>query len=176
MSITPRALLLAPLLLLLATGYTSCEYFTTVVVPASDTGVPTTYDGVWKDGDYVAGALPGQEIEYHLSEGEAVLAIGSAIDSSGLRRLTMSTSFRKQCCNASGICSVSQPISVPKTETQPGGVGSSVSNGIWLYASVQLPKCNSGFTLRSYSFAWWTEAEDFHGNVTVGESQRIVYP
>lgn len=176
MSISSRTLALAPLLLLCATGYTSCEYFTTVTVPASDTGAPTTYDGVWQGGDYLAGAIPGQEIEYHLSPGESVLAISSAIDSGGVKRLTMSSTFRYTCCNGSGICSVTQPVSVPKTETQAGGVGSTVSNGIWLHSSVKLPNCSSGFSLRNYTFSWWTEAEDFHGNITSGEGQRIVYP
>lgn len=175
MSIMPRALVLAPLLLLLATGYTSCEYFTTVTVPATDAVAPTTYDGVWKNGDYVAGALPGQDLEYHLSPGESVLAIASAIDAGGLQRLSMSSTFRYTCCSGS-ICSTTQPVTVPRTETQPGGIGSSVSNGIWLYSTVQLPKCQSGFTLSSYSFTWRTEGRDFHGNVTGGQWQRIVYP
>jgi hypothetical protein len=176
MSIKSRAFLAAPLLLLLATGYTSCESFVTVTVPATDTRSPTTYDGVWKDGEYVEGAIPGQNIDYHITPGEAVLAIGSAVDPGGLRRLTMSSSFRYTCCSSSNVCSVTQPISVPQTDTQSGGVGSSVSNGIWLYSAVELPSCSSGMTLRSYSFSWFTQGEDFHGNITRGSSHRIVYP
>jgi hypothetical protein len=181
MSISTRprarhALLLAPILLLLTTGYTDCQYFTKVTVPASDTGAPTTYDAVWKGGEYVEGAIPGQDLEYHITPGETVIALSSAIDSGGLKKLTMYSSFRYTCCNSSNICSVTQPLSVPKTETQPGGVGSTVSNGIWLYSGVSLPSCSSGFSLRSYTFGWSTEAEDFHGNITRGESQRIVYP
>ena len=177
MSITPRrALLLAPILALFATGYTDCQYFTKVTVPSSDIGSPTTYDGVWKNGDYVDGAIPGQEIEYHITPGESVIAVSSAIDSGGLKKLTMRSSFRYTCCNGSGICSLTQPSSVPKTDQQAGGPGSTVSNGLWLYSGVSLPGCSSGFSLRSYSFSWWTEAEDFFGHVTTGESQAIVYP
>lgn len=177
MSITPRrALLLAPIVGLLATGYTDCKYFTKVTVPSSDTNSPTTYDGVWKGGDYVEGAIPGQDFEYHITPGETVLAVSSAIDSGGLKKLTMRSSFRYTCCNSSNICSITQPISVPQTDEQAGGPGSTVSNGLWLYSGVSLPSCSSGFTLRSYRFGWSTEAEDFFGHKTFGESQAIVYP
>lgn len=182
MSISSRprarhALLLAPILLLLTTGYTDCQYFTTVTVSsAPDTVTPTTYDAVWKGGEYVDGATNGMDLTYHIKSGETVIALSSAIDSGGLKKLTMYSSFRYTCCNGSGICSITQPISVPKTETQPGGVGSTVSNGIWLYSGVSLPACPSGFSLRDYTFGWSTEAEDFHGNISRGEGQRIVYP
>jgi hypothetical protein len=39
-----------------------------------------------------------------------------------------------------------------------------------------LPSCPSGFSLRDYTFGWSTVAEDFHGNISHGESQSIVYP
>lgn len=175
MTISARPLLLAPVLLLLATGYTDCEYFTDVTVPASDTGAPTTYDGVWVGGEYVDAALAGDSLEYHLAPGQTVLAVSSAIDSGGLRKLKMSTDWGYTCCRGD-ICSRTQPLSVPKTDEQAGGVGATVSNGLWLYTTVKLPTCSSGFTLRSYSYSWWTEAEDFHGNRTTGEMQSIVYP
>jgi hypothetical protein len=46
----------------------------------------------------------------------------------------------------------------------------------WLYSTVGLPTCPSGFTLRSFRYSWWTEAEDFHGHRTTGDVQSIVYP
>jgi len=169
-------LLLAPVLVLFATGYTNCNYFSKVTVPATDTGKPTTYDGVWVNGDYVEGAIPGQRFDYKITPGQTVLAVSSAIDPGGLRKLTMRSSFQYTCCNGSGICSTTQPSSVPQVEEQAGGVGASVSNGIWLGPDVTLPSCSSGFTLRSYRFSWFTEAEDFHGNRTIGSSQSISYP
>lgn len=175
MSITPRALLLAPVLLLLATGYTDCEYFGPVTVPASDPTPPTTYDGVYTNGQYVAGAFTGQGIEYHMTPGYNVLAVSSAIDDGGVRGLKMNSSYSYDCCMGS-TCSRTQPSSVARTDSQAGGVGATVSNGLWLYSVVELPSCRSGYTLTHYRYSWWTEAENFHGRRVTGQVQSIVYP
>jgi hypothetical protein len=172
---TIRPVLLAPALLLLSTGFTECENFTEVTVPASDTSKPNTYDGVWIGGQYVSLAATGNSFQYHIDPGEGVLAISSAIDHSGVKKLEMYSGWRYTCCSGS-VCSTSAPLSVPQTEEQAGGIGSTVSDGIWLYAPVQVPTCSSGFTLSSFGFSWWTVAEDFHGNRSVGRTQSIVYP
>jgi alpha-tubulin suppressor-like RCC1 family protein len=52
----------------------------------------------------------------------------------------------------------------PLTDEQTGGVGDSVSNGLWLYRAVTVPTCPPGFTLYDWQTRWYSEAEDFHGN------------
>ena len=166
-------LALAPLALL-AAGFTDCEYFSTVTVPRTDTTAPSVFNGVWRNGEYVQSSL-GTPFTYTIAPGETVLAIGAGLDGGGTRELKMYTTFGYTCC-AGDICSRTQPLSAPKVETQPGGVGSQVSSGIWLYSSVKLPTCSGNMRLESYGFSWWTEATDFHGNKTVGRASSIVYP
>ncbi len=168
-------LLLASALLLLATGFTACEHFSTVTVPASDTSRPNTWDGVWVDDQYVQLVGPTGSVDFRIRPGQTVLAVASALDSGGTQRLTMRSSFAWTCCRGD-ICSRTLPLTQPQVEEQAGSVGSSVSNGIWLYAEVTLPRCTSGFTLKSYSYWWSTEAQDFHGNRRTSRSHTISYP
>ncbi|HVK72223.1 MAG TPA: hypothetical protein VM734_02845 [Kofleriaceae bacterium] len=177
MSITVRklSLCLAPFLLVLATGFTSCDYFDNVTVPASDRRAPDTYDGVYRGSEYVILSQSNQSFDYTLAPGVTVMAVSSAIDSGGLKKLTMSTSSASTCCNGD-LCRQVQGLTAPKIEEQRGTVGSTVSNGIWLYSSVKVPTCPDGMTLEWFSFSWRTVAEDFHGNRTTGEWQSISYP
>jgi hypothetical protein len=61
------------------------------------------------------------------------------------------------------------------TETQPGSVGSTVSNGVWAYVGVDAPRCSSSSTRGEYHFWWSTEVEDFHGNKASGGGGEIYY-
>src|SRR5262245_61279830 len=119
-------------------GFTECEYYTDVTVPASDPHAPGVYDAIWNrdtDPQYEVVA-PGGGIEYTLRDRNAVvLAIPSGLDSGGLKRIKVFSSTFEQCCS-NGICSQSQPSSVPTEEIQPGTIGSTVSNGIWLSTAV----------------------------------------
>jgi hypothetical protein len=62
----------------------------------------------------------------------------------------MAASESRTCCR-NGICSLTQLVSTPRVATQPGSVGSTVSNGV-------------------------STAEDFHGNRTSGAIQTVVFP
>jgi hypothetical protein len=172
-----RPLLVATVLLLLTTGFTDCDSFTDVTVPAYDFDAPITYDGVWK-GTYVRSALTGNSFEYHLAPGQTVQAVSSAIDSGGLKNLEMIASYSESYCCNSSLCYFQGPHSMPADygDQQVGGVGSTVSNGMWLYSTVQVPTCARGGSLQWFRFRWQTWAEDFHGNSTLGNSQSIVYP
>jgi hypothetical protein len=176
--------LFGPMLLLITMGATDCEYFDTVTVPAVDNSAPTVFDGVWlldlDDYDVLEPSYSGDVIKYHFVPGEPVFPIGSAIDSGGLKKLTISTEVSWTCCDASKtICSNTQSISSPIVETQSGGVGSSVSNGIYSGTAVgpSLPTC-SGSTpvLKSYRFSWTTTGQNFHGGITTGKKHSIVWP
>jgi hypothetical protein len=166
--------LLAPVLLLLSTGFTECESFTDVTVPDSDTDKPTTFDGVWIGGQYVQSAFTGSSFVYHAEPGENVLTIAAAVDRGGLKRLEVHSGWRRTCCSST-VCSISSPLTSPRVELQEGTVGSTVSDGIWVYEAVQVPTCGEGWKL-TFGYSWFTEAEDFHGNITFGNYQSIVYP
>jgi hypothetical protein len=175
LALAARPLLVASALLLLSTGFTECASFTDVTVPATDTTLPLTYDGVWLNGQYLTASMTGNSFEYHLSPGESVVAVSSGIDTGGLQSVEMYTGWSSRCCSGS-VCSLAQPLSHAISDQQAGGVGSTVSNGIWVYSSVGLPTCGSGYTLSSFRFSWFTRARDFHGNTVVGDYQSIVYP
>jgi hypothetical protein len=176
-----QALFFGPLLLSLTMGATDCEYFSNVVVPASDSTPPTAYDGVWRGSEYEILRPSGNSgFTYHFTPGLPVFAISSGIDPEGLRKLTMYTDSGWLCCSEGGgenVCSVAGGLSSPIVETQPGTVGSTVSSGIWTYVEIaSLPKCQSGWTLKSYHFSWRTEAENFHGGKVTSATHKIVYP
>lgn len=61
------------------------------------------------------------------------------------------------------------PLSVIYVETQTGGVGSTVSNGLWVgepfRASFHFWRCGGG-TADAVLLKWRVWAEDFHGNVS----------
>jgi hypothetical protein len=183
MSNTRRALFLAPVALLLATGATDCEYFETVTVPSSDTTPPDIYDAVWWDG--VHKMIRGQttDLTYHLASGEEVLAISSGKDAGGVKKVTMARSWSWTCCDYFGgepTCSTSQTLASGKVATQPGGVGQQVSNGVWIEQDVKMPSpsslCSAPDILTSWSFSWTTTAENFHGKTRTGPKRTAVWP
>lgn len=159
---------------LLATGWTDCDNFSPVVVPATDTSLPITFEGVYQTSEYVDGTVD-QPMTYHLAPGERAFAVGAGIDAGGLRKLTMFTSQRYTCCRGS-LCTSTVSSSVPQSETQAGGTGSTVSNGIYLYNYVVMPNCGTGSTLRSFSHGWFVVAEDFKGNSRTSRGSAMVYP
>ncbi len=173
---TRQALFFAPLLLAVTMGATDCEYFTDVVVPSSDSSPPTAYDGVWRGAEYETIRVSGGSgLTYHIDPGQPVIAVSSAIDPDGLRKLTTSTGVGWTCCQ-DNLCSHTGGLSVPHVETQAGTVGSTVSSGLWYGIEVELPTCNPGYTLTSFAFTWRTEGENFHGGKVTSATHRIVYP
>src|SRR5262245_56732743 len=122
-----QVIFFAPLLLAVTMGSTDCEYFSETVVPASDPTPPVAYDGVWRGSEFEVVHVSGATgLTYHIQPGQKVVAIASAIDPEGLRKLTVSTDWGRRCCQGN-ICSVTSSLSIPFVETQPGTVGSTVS-------------------------------------------------
>lgn len=177
---------LAPVLLMVTMGSTDCESFETVTVPTSDGSPPITMDGVWWDGDYkvLKASSSADAIVYHLGSETSVLAISSAIDSGGLRRLTMNWDKSWTCCNTGPTnCSSYFVANYPPgyNEVQAGSPGQSVSNGIWngveaKKPSVGFPDCPGGKFPTSFQFRWWTRGENFFGGTTTGKTHRVVWP
>lgn len=171
--------LVAPVLLAFTMGSTDCDSYSTVVVPAADTTVPFALDGVYDQA--TADWIELQEtsvngVTYHITPGKLVTAVSSGLDSGGTRKVTMATETGWQCCQGN-ICSNTSSLAAPIVDGQSGGVGSSVSNGVWVGTIIgKLPTCNPGFTLTGYRFAWRTTVEDFHGNKVVSATNQALYP
>jgi hypothetical protein len=181
MTKTMYRILASGFLLAVTMGNSECEDFEDVTVPASDSSPPVTLDGVWWESEWIELEGPSSAISYHLAPGEEVLAISSAVDSGGLKKLTMSSEVAWTCCTILSpvVCSATQSISAPIVRTQAGVVGSTVSNGLFTGQGVDaitLPSCQAGYVLKSYRFSWRTIGEDFHGNTRTSQKHSILYP
>lgn len=102
---------------------------------------------------------------------DSVLAISSALDAGGAKKVTMHSNLRYKCCHPSldGVCRNLQETHDPETADQPGGPGSTVSKGVWLYREVgvrTMPRCPVNFRLSQFRFSWFTEGEDDLAQVT----------
>ncbi|MEZ4399167.1 MAG: hypothetical protein R3B06_04065 [Kofleriaceae bacterium] len=158
-----------------ATGFTDCDDFHTVVVPARDTAPPIAFAGVYAGGEYVASTIAEEGVTYH-HPGAPQVAVSVAYDIGGARRVTMEHQSSFRCCDAS-VCSASQPfLASGPSDTQAGGVGAHVSDGNYVFTIVNLPRCPAGTTLRSFWYQWRTIAEDFHGNTRTSPFMTMVYP
>lgn len=172
------ALALSPLLLLLCMGSTDCEAYSLVTVPTSDSTAPDTYDGIWWDGEYQDLGSQDASVVYHITPGEQVIAIGSGLDQGGVKKVVMAPEMSWTCCSG-GVCSNTSSIMASITDTQGGGVGSTVSNGLWVGTGVTMPAaspCNAGWTLKSWSWSWRTTATNYHNKSRTSPLRRIVYP
>lgn len=175
-----HALFLAPVALLFATGATDCDAFTTVTVPSSDATAPELYDAVWRESEYEEIEHHDQTLTYHLAPGDIIIALGSGLDSGGVKKIWMTRETLKTCCTFGNICSSSTATATTLTDTQPGGVGAVVSEGMWLGQSVELPPanelCNPGWWPTSFKFRWRTTAENYHGKKRTGPLRTVQWP
>ena len=161
----------SPLFLCVTMGFTDCQFFSSTTVPAADTQPPTTLDAVWSNGNYVQVAVNSGSLLYHIPLGTTVVAVSSAIDDGGVSNVTMMSAEVWQCTAGPQSGRLSDPI----VATQNGGIGSTVSNGVWTGIGVTTPNCGLD-QLQYYYFIWWTIAEDFHGNTMTGNREIIAYP
>jgi hypothetical protein len=163
-------------LYLLCAANTDCDYFAKVTVPATGGGPPIVYDGVWKNGKYET--LVNHSAPLHLTwfeQDRSPIVVSAARDHSGVRELRTSARTETECCIARQSC---QKIVTARPElvaTQAGGVGASVSNGLYNFDVVSRPVCPAGYSVTSFSYYWVTDAVDFHGARTVGPERSVIY-
>lgn len=166
---------LSPLLLLCCMGSTDCDAYSEVTVPTWDPTAPATYDGPWASGGFQVLAGPGETASYRIEPGQQVLAISSALDDGGVRDVTMYATTSYLCCVGT-TCTRSDGTKRPLTDSQPGGPGSTASNGLWVGTGVTLPTCRTGYTLASFVFSWQTVATNFSGVRATSKLHAIHYP
>jgi hypothetical protein len=175
-----NALFLAPVALLLATGATECDAWSTVTVPSSDSTPPDVYDAIWWESEYIEIKNHDQPLTYHLAAGEEVLALGSGLDWGGTKKVTMTREWSWRCCTVGNICSITQSSATALTDTQPGGPGSTVQQGMWLGQSVEVPNlatlCNAGWFPTFWRFRWQTSAENYFGVKRTGPMRTAQWP
>jgi hypothetical protein len=163
--------LIAPVFLA-TTGLTNCQYFSNVTVPATDTTPPTAIVSAYDvaTGNYDKTGF-GQPLSMTVTDPTLTyLAIAAGLDGGGTQSVSISGGISINCTNDNGIGSTTFEDLAPQTGTQPGGVGSTVSDGVWMYYVVrfdQLADCPaSGFRVTSVNFGWSSEVSDYHGNTS----------
>lgn len=158
--------------LLAMMGATECEYFTTITVPASDTYAPFTVTRMFFFGEEEIGAPIYRETD----DPDAVFVIyPAAIDGGGVRSIEVPHHLQVYCNEGPGV----DFLLAPMRAEQPGGVGQSASNGLFVYGE--------GITLGDYAgycddagveevvYTWAITAEDFAGNRVSSLGGQVVY-
>jgi hypothetical protein len=178
----PRAALL---LLLAALG--GCQYFSHVIIPASDDQLPLSVVSVYDvaAGDYAEMSLM-LPLRYEVTDPEAVyMAVGATYDNGGAKRLAMFGMW-VYYCSESGVGYVAGEILAGPGALGPEAtVGDEVSNGLWSYYTVRFadaplrqPRpCAGGRRLpQRITFKWYTDSYDYHDNHEKNEGELVYYP
>jgi len=169
----------AILLVVPAFGFTDCQYFNTVTVPASDTTPPLIATRLWVDGQE---AIRFGTIEQVVDADTSFLVVPSVYDSGGAKSLTLQQIVRVRCHDYDADPEETQATDIfffDRFDSQSGWPGSSVSNGLYLIGDVtDLGSfdwyCYDGFDLTEIRYEWTTTGQDFAGNV-VSELGSFVY-
>lgn len=167
---TCMTLLAAPALLA-TMGPTNCQHFAQTTVPASDTTAPIIGTRMFFFGEEELGLWP---LYRETSNPDAVWVIYPfGFDGGGIRRVQMGHGISVYCVDQTGISAHFASIS----ETQTGGPGSLVSNGIYLDGGARSFDEWVGFCdqVDEIVYSWSISAEDFHGNVTADAGGQIVF-
>jgi VCBS repeat-containing protein len=174
-------LCLAATLFFCATGYTECEYFTQVPVPAVDNTRPTNAMSVWTGEHEQLTLDDSADVHYVMDDpNQTVMAMAAAYDNGGVRSVRMTWGATYKCCkqiNGTNVCSVeSEPTTGHSEDAQAGSVGSTVSNGMWLAEGVTPSSfCPSSEKVDDFYFGWSLYSEDFAGNRTETHRASISY-
>ena len=169
-------------------GFTDCGSFSQVTVPASDSSAPFWFSGIWRSQAFRHSTVNGNLNVTLSSFGEQVALVGSGLDNGGMMRLRVTYNRRVSCCNAQGLC---KKVLLEDTQvyedSQSGGTGSRVSNGI--YGAQLFSPQDSVFALcrgagfegfrtdrSSVTARWQIEAWDFANNRTTSGWSRATYP
>jgi hypothetical protein len=157
----------ALMLFFLATGFTECDSFEQVTVPATDTEQPVPFNGIWYQGEYKVLTFEQQPVLYTAEPGEPLVIVVGGLDRGGVRSVTLTGQTSMTCCRRR-VCSTYQTLTEPNVQTQNGTVGSTVSNGVWTSTGMTVPSCDARSTSGSWRYSWQVTVEDFHGNRVVG--------
>jgi hypothetical protein len=156
-------------------GYTSCKYFSTTTVPATDSTPPIAVASLVRGADQLIRF--GELIETTHDLNENFIPIGAIYDNGGARSVTMHQSVRVRCRQGS-LAQLSIVHFLPISDTQAGSVGSSVSDGIWVGEgfrfSTYAALCNPGFVVEEIRYGWSFSGDNFHG-LTASNGGAITY-
>jgi hypothetical protein len=169
-----------PLLLLVPAFGFECEYFDPVVVPAVDSYPPVLATRAWINGEEYLHLGPVEE--YVDGAGDIVIAPGMW-DSGGAEILTVEQTLWIYCHDDDVDPELGQQTEIwfyPLQASQSGGVGSTVSNGLFVVGNVTDLSgydwyCYEGFELEEVVYEWSIVGRDFAGNQAEMDGGMIIY-
>lgn len=144
-------------------GYTNCQHFSEVTVPATDTTVPVMFSSLI-DGTQQNSFGP---IHVRYRDLRYVVAMSSILDQGGACILEMTHGAEVECRRGNG--GYIEFVELPTLRDRyPGPVGARVSNGIYLMHGVDLAAlaslCDAGYLAGQIDYTWSMIGEDCHGN------------
>lgn len=157
-------------------GYTDCNYFSTVTIPAQDTQPPIVGTRMWIDGQERIDLWSSS----YASASGSIVVVPFVYDGGGARTLTFGQAATVHCYNAQQHLGQATSIHyIQQSTSQTGSVGSSVSDGMYLIGSVSNlasfgSYCYDGFELESVSYGWGVWGTDFAG-LGAGTDHQITY-
>jgi hypothetical protein len=168
--------------LALVGGFCGCQYFTNVVVPAHDSTPPGAWAGVYDvaKGEYVA-LGDGAGVEYTTTDPTATyLAVAAGYDQGGVKWVTESQGVWVAYCKGAAA-GYGETVSVAdQSQSQRGTVGSTVSNGLWVYDLVRFDQCPAqcpiGWPIDHLAFTWDVATSDFANFTAYGTGEIDYYP
>lgn len=147
-------------------GFTNCSYFSTVTVPAQDSAAPIVGSRMWIDGEERIDLWSSS----HPTAGGIVVAVPFVYDGGGAKTLTVGQTVEVYCYNPQQhLGQITFLHYVNRSASQSGGVGSSVSNGLYLTGDVTdltafSSQCYAGFQLEEVTYSWSATGTDFANN------------
>ena len=167
----------------------SCQYFSNVVIPPTDTTPPVAWAGVYslETGSYVAEGGTDGAVGYTIGLDELTntyLLVSAGIDGGGVSQVEMTPEVLVWCDLRGAPVTIALATQVV---TQAGNVGDTVSNGQWTYTPIRFDTyLNADFQSAACGGAmpgfveavWSAVAVDFHGNRTQAGTSilQIVQP
>jgi hypothetical protein len=174
-----------------AAALSGCDYFSNVVIPATDTTPPYAVSGVYDivQNQYVALGATGDSLDkpalkYRVTDPtETYMAVGATVDLGGAKSVHVWGQFVWWCRDSHGTEGLEPgPIVGSNTATQNGNVGDTVSDGVWTYLAVRFDQvepangcAQNGWTYLYTKFYWFTTSEDFHGNKAYSTGEMDYY-
>jgi hypothetical protein len=185
------ALLVVPVAFL-SFGFTDCDQFTQVTVPATDSEPPlavgSAYEahigGNWQPyGEPLAHrweTTAGTLYQYSAPEMKLLAAVVSSIDDSGAKRVRMTYVVKQDCCHLSGdtwsACQSTTSAEATLEEQVPTpSAGSQASSGVYAFKLIEEPTCPAGKRTKRLNFEFRVKAWDFQGNTSTSGPHRIIY-
>ena len=121
---------------------------------------------VWVESSYVSMTSGSGVLDYTVTDPDKTyFALAALVDSGGAHSVTMGAELLVYCSLGGGISQLHRSTYAPRTETQSGSVGDTVSDGVYTAHGIRFGslRCPSG-TLTSAYLIWSVSGEDFHGN------------